>query len=273
MKVDVSRANKILANSTRRQILELIGKKEEVSYVEIRKALGHINTGKLNYHLKIIDDLVTKNSITGKYSLTFAGNAALKMADKKDETEIYDDEVSQPHHRAPSLTPSKKTKFYAPVLTISVFIVIIGVILSLFLFAPLYPNTQSTPVSVHITNYSFTINNNSFSNNSGLVLLTQFASSNYENGSTAYPPNFLYTMVFVNNGTNSISLSYISINTPEFNVTLQTELLGSSVNSSVQNSSIDVSPSSQAVMHVYLTYNGISDFSSPVNINLQASTI
>lgn len=272
MKDDFSKANKILANSTRRLILELIRKKGEVSYVEIRKALGHINTGKLNYHLKIIDDLVTKNSITGKYGLTLAGIAALKMLEAKDETEIYNYEVSQPHHRVPSLTPSKKTKFSALVLSISAILIVIGLILSLFLYAPLYPNTQTKPVSVHITNYSFTINNTSFSNNSGLVLLTQYADWNYENGSTAYPPNFLYTIVFLNNGTNSVSLAYNSINTPEFNVTLKVQIQGSS-NTISQNPPIDVLPGLLMKLSVYLTYNGFSNFSNPVNIDFQVSTV
>lgn len=55
------RLSKILANSTRREILEFIGQNKEVSYVEIRKTLGQMDIGTLNYHLEILTPLVCKN--------------------------------------------------------------------------------------------------------------------------------------------------------------------------------------------------------------------
>lgn len=50
-----------------------------MNYAGIRNALGHMNTGQLNYHLKILSDLVSKNPANGKYSLTEKGVSALKM--------------------------------------------------------------------------------------------------------------------------------------------------------------------------------------------------
>lgn len=79
MKDDATRINRILANPTRRTILELLRQNMEMSYVEIRQTLGSINTGRLNYHLRILGDLISKNPVTGKYILTEAGSAAINM--------------------------------------------------------------------------------------------------------------------------------------------------------------------------------------------------
>ena len=80
MNDETSRINKILANSIRQEILELINKRGKISYVDIRKELGRMDTGKLNYHLKILGDLISKDLANGKYALTDKGIAALKMS-------------------------------------------------------------------------------------------------------------------------------------------------------------------------------------------------
>lgn len=63
---DSVRLSKILANSTRREILEVIEQNREISYVDIRRSLGQIDTGRLNYHLKVLGPLVLKDSTTAK---------------------------------------------------------------------------------------------------------------------------------------------------------------------------------------------------------------
>lgn len=50
-----------------------------MSYVDIRQALGEMNTGQLNYHLKVLDDLISKDTETGRYTLTDKGASALRM--------------------------------------------------------------------------------------------------------------------------------------------------------------------------------------------------
>lgn len=74
-----SRLNRILASPIRRKILELIRQRGEMSYVEIRTLMGQVNTGQLNYHLKVIGDLVSKNTVNGKYILSETGISALNM--------------------------------------------------------------------------------------------------------------------------------------------------------------------------------------------------
>ena len=79
MKDDMVRINKILANSTRREILEIINQRGETTYADIRQTLGQMNTGRLNYHLRMIGNLISKEAATGKYMLTNVGAAVLAM--------------------------------------------------------------------------------------------------------------------------------------------------------------------------------------------------
>jgi DNA-binding transcriptional ArsR family regulator len=76
--VDWSSLHKILSDTTRRSILELLAEKEELSYTEIMALLQITNTGRLNYHLKALGALVSKN-YQGKYSLTEKGKLAANM--------------------------------------------------------------------------------------------------------------------------------------------------------------------------------------------------
>ncbi len=79
MNDEICNVNKILSNSTRRLILEHLYHRNGMSYVDIRQELGQMNTGQLNYHLKVLGDLITKNPETGKYNLTEDEISALKM--------------------------------------------------------------------------------------------------------------------------------------------------------------------------------------------------
>lgn len=76
--VDWSSLHKILSDTTRRNILELLAEKEELSYTEIMALLQITNTGRLNYHLKSLGALVSKDD-QGKYRLTERGKLAANM--------------------------------------------------------------------------------------------------------------------------------------------------------------------------------------------------
>jgi DNA-binding transcriptional ArsR family regulator len=67
--------NKILKDETRRKILLLINTKKEVNYTDLMEKTGVSSTGPLNYHLKVLFELVTKNE-DGQFRLSEKGKAA-----------------------------------------------------------------------------------------------------------------------------------------------------------------------------------------------------
>lgn len=76
--VDWSSLHRILGDSTRRNILELIKEKDAISYTEIMSILRVTNTGRLNYHLKALNGLISKDD-QGKYHLTERGQLAVNL--------------------------------------------------------------------------------------------------------------------------------------------------------------------------------------------------
>lgn len=70
--------HKILKDETRRKIVSLIDEKDAISYTDLMSTLGFLTTGLLNYHLKILGDLVSKNE-TGQYVLTEKGKLASRL--------------------------------------------------------------------------------------------------------------------------------------------------------------------------------------------------
>ncbi|HEV2390078.1 MAG TPA: winged helix-turn-helix domain-containing protein [Nitrososphaerales archaeon] len=76
--VNWSSLHKILSDTTRRSILELLAEKEALGYTEIMTVLGVTNTGRLNYHLKVLGDLVSKDD-QGRYRLTERGQLAVNL--------------------------------------------------------------------------------------------------------------------------------------------------------------------------------------------------
>ena len=69
MSAGIALLHKILKDETRRKIIILLHEQGSLSYVDLMKALGIANTGKMNYHLKVLDDLLTKTE-EGKYAAT-----------------------------------------------------------------------------------------------------------------------------------------------------------------------------------------------------------
>jgi uncharacterized membrane protein YtjA (UPF0391 family) len=70
--------HKILKDENRRRIILLIHEKKSICYVELMKALGITSTGKMNYHLKILGNLLSKNE-AGQYTLTEKGDLASRL--------------------------------------------------------------------------------------------------------------------------------------------------------------------------------------------------
>ncbi len=91
--MELSGLHKILKDPTRREILKLLNDKEPLPYVELMCLAKITNTGRFNYHLKVLGDLIEKLS-DGRYSLTDRGRLAVQMLDEFPErtVQIHDPE-------------------------------------------------------------------------------------------------------------------------------------------------------------------------------------
>jgi DNA-binding transcriptional ArsR family regulator len=78
LEVDWSSLHKILSDTTRRSILELLSEKGTISYTEIMTLLHVTNTGRLNYHLRVLGNLISKDD-EGRYHLTEKGQLAVNL--------------------------------------------------------------------------------------------------------------------------------------------------------------------------------------------------
>lgn len=91
MSSGIASLHKILKDETRRKIILLLHEKGSLSYVDLMKALGIANTGKINYHLKVLGDLLLKMD-DGQYALTEKGKLAsrllLEFPEKKSQFQI-----------------------------------------------------------------------------------------------------------------------------------------------------------------------------------------
>jgi DNA-binding transcriptional ArsR family regulator len=78
--------HKVLKDETRRKIILLLNEKGSLSYTELINTLKIASTGTLNYHLKVLGELLSKNE-SGLYMLTEKGRLAsrllLEFSDKK----------------------------------------------------------------------------------------------------------------------------------------------------------------------------------------------
>jgi DNA-binding HxlR family transcriptional regulator len=70
--------HKILKDETRRKTILLLSERGAISYTDLMEELGIVSTGMLNYHLKVLSDLLTKNE-AGQYALTEKGTLASKL--------------------------------------------------------------------------------------------------------------------------------------------------------------------------------------------------
>ena len=70
--------HKILKDETRSKTILLLSEKGELSYTDLMDELGIVSTGLMNYHLKVLGDLLRKNE-AGRYMLSDRGKLAAKL--------------------------------------------------------------------------------------------------------------------------------------------------------------------------------------------------
>jgi DNA-binding transcriptional ArsR family regulator len=70
--------HKILKDETRRKIVLSLNEKGSLSYTDLMDTVEIVSTGTLNYHLKVLGDLIYKND-NGQYALTEKGKLASRL--------------------------------------------------------------------------------------------------------------------------------------------------------------------------------------------------
>jgi len=71
----------VLKHPVRRKIILTLSERGNLSYVDLMNFVGVNNTGRLNYHLKILGDLIEKDQ-NGRYVLTEKGQMAAQLLQK-----------------------------------------------------------------------------------------------------------------------------------------------------------------------------------------------
>jgi threonine/homoserine/homoserine lactone efflux protein/DNA-binding transcriptional ArsR family regulator len=78
MSYGLASLHKVLKDETRRKILLLLNEKGSLSYTDLMDTLGIVSTGLLNYHLKVLGELISKNE-KGQYTLAEKGKLASRL--------------------------------------------------------------------------------------------------------------------------------------------------------------------------------------------------
>jgi hypothetical protein len=73
LSVDIPRPGKTLNDQTRLEILRVLRQDGPMSYVDLLDTLKITNTGRLDFHLKVLGDLVRKDGQDGRYELLVVG--------------------------------------------------------------------------------------------------------------------------------------------------------------------------------------------------------
>jgi hypothetical protein len=73
--------HKVLKDENRQKIISLISSKGSISYTTLLDESEILSTGLLNYHLKVIGDLLEKNNL-GEYKLSEKGKMALNLLEE-----------------------------------------------------------------------------------------------------------------------------------------------------------------------------------------------
>lgn len=79
--MDFESLSDVLKHPVRRKIIFALYERGSLSYVDLMNLVGVANTGKFNYHLKILGDLIEKNQ-NGRYILTEKGQMAAQLLQK-----------------------------------------------------------------------------------------------------------------------------------------------------------------------------------------------
>jgi DNA-binding transcriptional ArsR family regulator len=82
--------HKILKDETRRKIILELNEKGSVSYTDLMDSLGIVSTGTLNYHLKVLGDLLEKDQAE-KYVLSEKGKLAYRVLTELSNGQPQDD--------------------------------------------------------------------------------------------------------------------------------------------------------------------------------------
>ncbi len=90
MTVEFSELHKILKDPTRKAILKRLNEKAPLTYVELMDLAKVTNTGRFNYHLKILSELIEKQG-DGRYGLTERGRLAVRLIDEFPEKTLQTD--------------------------------------------------------------------------------------------------------------------------------------------------------------------------------------
>jgi hypothetical protein len=92
LSVDFASLHNVLKHPIRQRIVLFLLEKKELAYMDLMNLVEITNTGKLNYHLKILGDLIEKNE-DGKYHLTQKGQLAsqflLRFPEKIEPTSLH----------------------------------------------------------------------------------------------------------------------------------------------------------------------------------------
>ena len=78
METNWNSLHKTLRDATRRSILELLSERGTLAYTDVMTLMAVTNTGRLNYHLRALNGLITKDT-DGRYRLTEKGQLACNM--------------------------------------------------------------------------------------------------------------------------------------------------------------------------------------------------
>ena len=79
--MDFGSLSDVLKHPVRRKIILALFERKNLSYVDLMNFVGVANTGKFNYHLKILGDLIEKDQ-NGRYVLTEKGQMAAQLLQK-----------------------------------------------------------------------------------------------------------------------------------------------------------------------------------------------
>ena len=79
--MDFGSLSDVLKHPVRRKIILALFERGDLSYVDLMNFVGVSNTGKFNYHLKILGDLIEKDQ-NGRYTLTEKGRMAAQLLQK-----------------------------------------------------------------------------------------------------------------------------------------------------------------------------------------------
>ena len=187
MTVEFSELHKILKDPTRKDILKCLNEKAPLTYVELMDLAKVTNTGRFNYHLKILGELIEKQA-DGRYGLTDRGRLAVRLIDEFPEKTLQIDRKKN---------KKKKLAIVAVILfagIIAISAMLISIQLSQYNFNVTYWKQQPDPLYSYDIQYVFNI--------TGTHETFQLATSNAINNALApYVNKYPFAPITIGNRT------------------------------------------------------------------------